>query len=145
MLSAFRRATPTLTVLILLGFAWSLWNFWGTRVAAIPGTYVASGKWGSARIDIEKTGVFTMIAQHRNESTGKNEDTQTVHGTWKAGERDSFWRQVTFEPFVGLAGLSRGNSYENYPTIYGPYFLHGPGFQMDPKDSIFFRSSWRSW
>ncbi len=145
LLRALGRAMPYLTVLFLLGFLWSAWNLWGTRVAAVPGTYVASGPWGRARLDVEKTGVFTMVAHHRNESTGKDEDTQTVHGTWKAGSRDSFWREITFEPFIGLAGWNRGNSYEFYPVTFGPYWLHGPGFQMDPRASIFFRSSWRPW
>ncbi|MGI4854244.1 MAG: hypothetical protein ACRYF4_09395 [Janthinobacterium lividum] len=135
---------PYLTVLFLVGFAWSGWNLMGTRVAAIPGMYVGHGTWGDANLRLNKTGTFTMVV-HRSSSPGKAADTQRVSGSWKAGDRDSFWREVTFEPFIGLAEWNRGDAYEFYPVTFGPYGLHGAGFQIEPRTGIFLRSSWRFW
>ena len=145
LLRAFSRTIPYLTVLFLLGGAWSAWNLWGTRVAAIPGVYVGSGTWGDATLQIEETGIFTMVVHRKIGAASGRVPTQTVRGNWKAGKLDYFWRPVTFEPFVGLADWNRGDSYEYYPVTFGPYWLHGPGLQIDPRASIFFRSSWRLW
>jgi hypothetical protein len=82
---------------------------WLTRVAAVPGLYSSSGVWGRATLNVWPDGTFHETWSFRNEYNGKSEGDGAIQGRWRDSGRDWLTRNITLEPFQGLASYDRGH------------------------------------
>ena len=100
----------TALVLTVLLLAIPLRMLWLTRLAAVPGLYTSSGVWGRATLRISPDGSFKEAWEFTNEYNGKSEGEGAIQGRWRDSGRDWLTRNITLQPFQGLASYDRGHS-----------------------------------
>jgi hypothetical protein len=119
---------------------------WETRIAAIPGSYQATGVWGHSTLTLHADHTVTQEVQFMEYDQPsvppyKQHPTQhaIVQGRWEERGRDWFDRKLVISSLMGLAPWNQGRMYSDFECSYGPVMLSGLGIEVDTGADIVYR------
>jgi len=119
---------------------------WGTRPAALPGSYRASGVWGHSTLTLLADHTATQEVQFMEYDQPsvppyKQHPTQhaIVQGHWEERGRDWFDRKLVITSVMALGPWDQGRVYSDFECSYGPVMLSGLGIDVDTGADIVYR------
>lgn len=130
-------ALPAVMIALLL---------WGTRIAAVPGTYQTTGVWGYSTLILRTDHTVTQEVQFMEYDQPsvppyKQHPTQhaIVQGRWEERGRNWFDRKLVISSLMALGPVDQGRTYRDFECSYGPVMLSGLGIEVDTGADIVYR------
>lgn len=124
---------------------------WGTRTAAVPGSYQTTGVWGTSTLILRSDHTATQDVQFMeydrpSVAPYKQHPTQhaVVQGRWEDRGRGTDWfswfdRKLVISSLMELGPGNQGHIDSNFECSYGPVMLSGLGIEVDIGADIVYR------